>query len=106
MNRTQHSLFRIASLAVCLAALLPASVRADTQLTLSNVTGAAGQDVTIYGTISHTGADVANLNAEDFTLGSSNFVLGDVSDFLINAPLFLSGDSDSGLIALFSFEIA
>jgi hypothetical protein len=104
MNRKPWSLVRIATLSAL--ALLPAGLRADTQLTLSSVSGSAGEDVTVYGTISHTGAGTTNLNAEDFTLGSSHFAEGKVTDFFNNAPFFLTGDSDSGLIALFSFAIA
>jgi hypothetical protein len=90
------------------AAILPGTLRADsTQLTLSSVSGSAGQVVTVDGTISNTGSSLINLNGENFTLGSDlNFLNGDVTDFLNNAPLFLSGNTDSGLIALFSFEIA
>jgi hypothetical protein len=89
-------------------AILPEMARADgTQLTLSSVSGNAGQVVTVEGTISNTGSAIVNLNGENFSLGSdTNFLNGDVSDFLNNAPLFLTGDTNSGLIALFSLEIA
>jgi hypothetical protein len=90
------------------AAILPGTLRADsTQLTLTSVSGSAGQVVTVDGTISNTSSSLINLNGENFTLGSDlNFLNGDVMDFLNNAPLFLSGNTNSGLIALFSFEIA
>jgi PEP-CTERM motif-containing protein len=87
-------------------AVLPGTVRADgTQLTLSSVSGVAGQDVTLFGTISNTGSDLVNLNGESFNL-DTNFVNGDTTDFINNAPFFLSENTDSGLIALFTFEIA
>lgn len=73
---------------------------------LSSVSGTAGEDVTVYGTISSTGAAEVFLNGENFNFGSSNFMNGDVSDFFVNAPISLTGGTNSGLIALFSFEIA
>jgi hypothetical protein len=71
------------------------------------VSGAPGTTVTVDGTITNTGSTTIFLNNEDFTLDSSPFLLnGDVTDFFLNAPLFLAGDSNSGLIALFTFEVA
>ena len=62
--------------------------------------------MTVYGTITNTGSDDVYLNSENFTLGSSSFSNGDVTDFFLNAPLSLAPDSDSGLIALFTFDVA
>jgi PEP-CTERM motif len=105
---TQRRTLMTLGLIAFFAAVLPGTLRADTtQLTLSSVSGNAGQVVTVDGTISNTGGPLVNLNGENFTLGSDlNFLNGDVTDFLNNAPLFLLGNTDSGLIALFSFEIA
>ena len=75
-------------------------------LTLTSVSGAPGSEVTVYGTITNTGSDDVYLNSENFTLGSSSFSNGDVTDFFLNAPLSLAPDSDSGLIALFTFDVA
>jgi hypothetical protein len=105
---TQRRTLMTLGLIAFFAAILPGTLRADsTQLTLTSVSGSAGQVVTVDGTISNTGSSLINLNGENFTLGSDlNFLNGDVTDFLNNAPLFLAGDTNSGLIALFSFEIA
>jgi hypothetical protein len=105
---TQSRTLMTLGLIAFFAAVVPGTLRADTtQLTLSSVSGSAGQVVTVDGTISNIGGSLINLNGENFTLGSDlNFLNGDVSDFLNNAPLFLSGNTNSGLIGLFSFEIA
>jgi hypothetical protein len=105
---TQRRTLMTLGLIAFFAAILPGTLRADsTQLTLTSVSGSAGQVVTVDGTISNTGSALINLNGENFTLGSDlNFLNGDVTDFLNNAPLFLSGNTNSGLIAVFSFEIA
>lgn len=107
-HTTQRRTLMILGLIAFFVAILPGTLRADsTQLTLTSVSGSAGQVVTVDGTISNIGSSLINLNGENFTLGSDlSFLNGDVTDFLNNAPLFLSGNTDSGLIALFSFEIA
>jgi len=106
MNMQRITRFTFA-VGVLLLAMLPSSARADGGgLSLSAVTGSAGQEITVYGTISNSGGDTLYLNGESFTLGSSNFTDGDVTDFFNNAPFFLSSDSNSGSIALFSFLIA
>jgi hypothetical protein len=105
MNRTQRSWLRVATLAICLAASLPAGLRADTEFTVNNVTGIAGQEVTVYGTISHTGSDTTNLNGLTSNL-KSPFIFPNGLDFVLNAPFSLTGTASSGLIALFTFEIA
>jgi hypothetical protein len=98
-----------AVLALFLFTIVPLGTRADssqTQLTVSNVSGTAGQDVTVFGTITNTGTALVFLNGEGFSLGSSSFLNGDVSGFFANAPASLAGGANSGLIALFSFDIA
>ncbi len=102
------TLMKIA-LALFLFAIVPIGVRADsnqTQLTVLNVTGTPGQDVTVFGTITNTGTVLVYLNGEGFSLGSSSFLNGDVTNFFNNAPSSLAGGANSGLIALFSFDIA
>jgi hypothetical protein len=106
MNAMTRNWLRIAMLIVAAAIFLPATLRADTVLTLSSVSGAAGHEVNVFGTISNTGSGVVNLNGEDFNLGSPAFLLGDVLPFFENAPFFLSGGTNSGSIAIFSFLIA
>jgi len=107
MKTMQPSTLLKATLVLFLFTVMPLGVRADsTQLTLSPVTGTAGEDVTVFGTISNTGTVLVYLNGETFSLGSSSLLNGDVTDFFDNAPLSLAGDSNSGLIALFSFDIA
>ncbi len=109
MKPIQPSTLLKAVLALFLFAILPHGVRADsnqTQLTVSNVTGAPGQDVTVFGTITNTGTVLVFLNGEGFSLGSSSFLNGDVTNFFANAPASLAGGANSGLIALFSFDIA
>jgi PEP-CTERM motif len=105
---TQRRTLMTLGLIAFFAAVLPGTLRADSaQLTLSSVSGSAGQVVTVDGTISNTSSSLINLNGENFTLGSDlNFQNGDTTDFLNNAPFFLLGNTDSGLITLFSFEIA
>jgi PEP-CTERM motif len=110
MKTIQPSLLLKAAFSLFLVTLLPIGVHADsnqTQLTLSIVTGTAGEDVTVFGTIANTGTTLVYLNGENYSLGSpSSFLNGDVTDFFANAPLSLAGDSNSGIIALFSFDIA
>ena len=109
MNPMQSSTLWKVVLAVFLLAIVPLGVRADssqTQLTVSNVTAAAGQDVTVFGTITNAGTALVFLNGEGFSLGSSSFLNGDVTNFFANAPASLAGGTNSGLIALFSFDIA
>ena len=99
----------MASLVLCLLAMVASAARGDgggVDLTLTSVSGAPGSEVTVYGTITNTGSDDVYLNSENFTLGSSSFSNGDVTDFFLNAPLSLAPDSDSGLIALFTFDVA
>jgi predicted secreted protein len=109
MKPIQSSTLWKVVLALFLFAIVPFGVRADssqTQLTVSNVTGTPGQDVTVFGTITNTGTVLVFLNGEGFSLGSASFLNGDVTNFFANAPASLAGGTSSGLIALFSFDIA
>jgi len=107
MQTIQTSTLLKATLILFLFTMMPFGARADsTELTLSPVTGTAGEDVTVFGTITNTGTALVYLNGETFSLGSSSLLNGDVTDFFDNAPLSLSGGTNSGLIALFSFDIA
>jgi len=109
MKAIQPSTLLRAALILCLFTIVPTEVRADsnqTQLTVSSVSGTAGEDVTVFGTITNTGKALVFLNGEGFSLGSSSFLNGDVTDFFANAPASLAGGANSGLIALFSFDIA
>jgi hypothetical protein len=97
-----------AILAIFFGILLSLSTRADgLTLSLSTVvSGSPGANITVDGTITNDGADTVYLNSEDFTLGSSSFLNGDVTDFFLNAPLSLNPGTGSGLIALFTFDTA
>jgi PEP-CTERM motif len=109
MKSKRTNVLAMASLVMCLLALVTSAARGDgggVDLTLSSVSGASGSEVTVYGTITNTGADDVYLNSENFTLGSTYFSNADVTDFFLNAPLSLGPDSNSGLIALFTFDIA
>jgi hypothetical protein len=75
-------------------------------LTLSAVAGAPGTTVTVEGTISNTGSSTVFLNGENFTLSSGFFSNSDITDFFVNAPLSLDSGTNSGLIALFTFDVA
>lgn len=87
--------------------LASSSARADSvTLTLSAVSGGSGGTITIDGTITNGTSSTVYLNGEDFSFGSSAFLNGDITDFLLNAPLSLAADSNSGVIPLFTFEIA
>jgi PEP-CTERM motif len=105
MNAKQKKLLTVVASAV-LFVLLPSIVRADdVQLTLSNVTSAAGTTVTVDGTITNDGSSTVDLNGESFSFGSSVLSGGNTIDFFIFAPFFLSGGESTGPIALFSFNI-
>jgi hypothetical protein len=110
MKTIQPSSLLKAAFVLLVFTIVPIGVRADsgqTQLTLSIVSGTPGEDVTVFGTIANTGTTLVYLNGENYSLGSpSLFLNGDVNDFFANAPLSLAGGANSGLIALFSFEIA
>lgn len=107
MRARQAKICLIATFVVSLVMTSPRLVLADgITLTLSPVSGAPGTTVTVDGTIANPGSSTIFLNTENFTLGSGFFSNGDITDFLLNAPLFLDGGSDSGLIALFTFDIA
>ena len=109
MKPIQSSTLWKVVIALFLFAIVPLGVRADssqTQLTMSNVTATSGQDVTVFGTITNTGTALVFLNGEGFSLGTSSFLNGDVTNFFANAPASLAGGTNSGLIALFSFDIA
>jgi len=109
MKNIQPSRLLKAALFLSLLTIVATGARADsnqTQLTVSNVAGTAGEDVTVFGTITNTGTALVYLNGEGYSLGSSSLLNGDVTDFFANAPTSLSGGANSGLIALFSFDIA
>jgi hypothetical protein len=74
-------------------------------LTLSSVSGTAGTTVTVDGTITNNSSNMVYLNNESFTLPLP-LINGDTTEFFLNAPFFLSPDTSSGLIALFTFQIA
>lgn len=83
-----------------------APVKADSAtLTLSSVSGTPGSTVTVDGTITNTGSDTVYLNSESFTLAFPPFINGDITDFFMNAPISLGPGENSGLIAIFTFEI-
>ena len=74
MKTIQASTLLKATLVLFLFTVMPLGVLADsTELTLSPVTGTAGEDVTVFGTISNTGTVQIFLNGETFSLGSSSF---------------------------------
>jgi hypothetical protein len=107
MGTKQIKILAMALFMIFLPALLPLSARASSiQLTLSPVLGTPGSTLTVYGTITNTGSGTIYLNSEDFTLPSSSFLNGDTTNFFLNAPLFLSGGTNSGLIALLAFDVA
>ncbi len=89
MKPTQPSALLKTALILCLFAIVPSGVQADsnqTQLTVSSVSGTAGEDVTVFGTITNTGTGRVYLNGEGYSLGSSSLLNGDVADFFANAP--------------------
>jgi PEP-CTERM motif len=89
-----------------LVAVLPIPAHADgITLTLSPVSGCSGTTVTVDGTITNNSSNTVYLNSESFTLPSP-LINGDTTDFFLNAPLSLAPDTNSGLIALFAFQIA
>jgi|SRR5579863_6367726 len=105
MNAKQIKLLTVVALAL-LFVLLPSIARADgVQLTLTNVISAAGTTVTVDGTITNNGSGIVDLNGESFSFGSSVLSGGNITDFFIFAPFFLTGGESSGPIALFSFNI-
>jgi hypothetical protein len=85
--------------------LVPSRVNADSvTLTLGSVSGTPGSTVTVDGTITNDSLNTVYLNSESYTLAVP-FLNGDNTDFFLNAPLSLAPGTNSGLIALFSFEI-
>lgn len=99
-------IFRWSAILGLLVSSLSFSAHADTvTLTLSAVSGLPGTTVTVDGTIANTGSSTVYLNSEDFTLNSPSFLNGDITDFLLNAPLSLAGGTNSGLIPIFAFDI-
>lgn len=106
MRARQIKILAMLIFVMSLVTLLAIPVRADgINLTLSPVSGAPGTTVTVDGTITNNSSNTVYLNSESFTL-SSPFINGDTTDFFVNAPLSLSPDTNSGLIALFTFQIA
>jgi len=108
-NETRRIKALAAALSVIsLAAVLSSPARASSiELTVpSSISGAPGSTVTVDGTITNDQAFTIYLNSEDFTLSSPSLLGGDTTDFFLNAPLFLAGGGSSGLIPLFTFEIA
>ena len=105
---TRHlKILTIIGFVMCLLSFSPTEARADAVLTLSPVSGLPGTTVTVDGIITNTGTTTVYLNSEDFTLNSSSFLNGDITDFLLNAPVsLLAGGAPPGLIALFTFDIA
>jgi uncharacterized membrane protein len=109
MKSQRVKVLGMASLVLCLLVMVASAARGDgggVDLTLTSVSGTPGSEVTVYGTITNTGSGTVYLNNENYTLGTSNFLNGDITDFFVNAPLSLGPDTDSGLIALFTFDIA
>jgi hypothetical protein len=109
MKSKRVKVMGMASLVLCLLMMVVSAARADggdEDLTLTSVSGAPGSEVTVYGTITNTGSDTDYLNSENYTLGSTFFSNPDITDFLLNAPLYLGPGSNSGLIALFTFDVA
>jgi hypothetical protein len=109
MKTIQPTSLLKAAFVLILFTLVPIAVHADsnqTQLALSVVAGTAGEEVTVFGTITNTGTTLVYLNGENYSLGSSSLLNGDVTDFFANAPASLAGGGNSGIIALFSFDIA
>jgi hypothetical protein len=88
-------------------AFLPRPAVADgVDLTLSTVLGPPGSTVTVDGTITNNGSVTVFLNSENFSLSSPSFINGDITEFFLNAPVYLEPGTTSGLIPLFTFEIA
>lgn len=107
MAKKRIEVFAGTILAALVLAVLPSSVHANpVTLTLSAASGSSGSTITLDGTITNNTANTVYLNSEDFSLGSSSFLNGDVTDFFLNAPLLLASGGSSGLIALFTFDIA
>jgi hypothetical protein len=86
--------------------LVPSARAGTVTLTLSAVSGSPGGMVTLDGTITNDSTNTVYLNGEGFTLGSLSFSNGDITDFFLNTPFSLAPDTSSGLIALFTFDIA
>jgi len=105
MRARQIKILAMLILAMSLLTLGPTPVYADgVDLTLAPVSGTPGSTVTVDGTITNDTSDTVYLNSESYTLPSP-FTNGDNTDFFLNAPLSLAPDTNSGLIALFTFEI-
>lgn len=93
-------------LGLALALFMPVLARADTTLTLSSISGTPGSSLTVTGTIVNNGTDTVYLNEANLSFATSSFLNGDTTDFFFNAPVSLDGGASSGLIDLFTFDIA
>jgi hypothetical protein len=101
VKRVLGSFFLFTSLFVCLA---DASV-IDVQLTNSSLTGAPGDTLIFYATLTNpSSTDTIYLNGAGST-ASSPFLNIDTSPFDANAPLFLAPGATSGPFELFDVLI-
>jgi hypothetical protein len=69
------------------------------------LTGAPGQTVRFFGTITNTTANTVFLNGDNFNLSVLPLSVIDDSPFFLNAPLTLDGGGTSGDIELFDIAI-
>jgi hypothetical protein len=88
-----------------LLTLSPLSRADGVEVTVSNVSGAAGSTVEVLGTITNGTDATINLNGDSFSLSDSAFGLDD-TDFYINAPLFLAAGASSGPFDIFAIQIS
>lgn len=107
MLKKRMEVFVGAIFALLVLAVLPLPAHANAvTLTLSAASGSPGGTITLDGTITNNTANTVYLNGEDFSFGSASFLSGDINNFFLNAPLSLAAGRSSGLIALFTFDIA
>ncbi len=69
-----------------------------------NQTGVAGDTLNFFGVIANAGAGQVFLNGNSLNLTMNSATLNDL--FLVNVPLFLDGDTDSGTIELFEVTLS
>ncbi len=86
-----------------------ADAAAILDVTVAPITATPGQTgVTVFGTLANQSADVVFLNGDSISLASNVALPASINDtpFLTGAPLSLDIGASSGLIALFTFDVA
>lgn len=108
-DRMIHKLVLTALTAVAVFAITPGASADALDITLPTVTVMAGETgVAVFGTLTNLSADTVFLNGDTENAAAAIVAPGSVNDtpFFLNAPLSLAAGQSSGLIELFTFDVA